>query len=144
MSLTAPSRDESGLITVLIVDDHAVVRTGLRMLLESAADLAVVGEAADGASALAEALRLRPRVVVTDVAMPPPDGIELTRELRATLPETRTVVLSFYEDALTAQSALDAGASAYLVKRAVDCDLEEAIRAAAAGRTYPPQSGPAA
>jgi DNA-binding NarL/FixJ family response regulator len=118
-----------------------MVRDGLRMLLEDLPGLQVVGEAADGAAGLAEALRLRPRVVVTDVSMPPPDGIELTRQLGAVLPETRTVVLSFHEDANLARMALDAGALAYVVKRAAESHLEDAIRAAAEGRKYAPING---
>jgi two-component system response regulator NreC len=143
LSLTEPRRAETGLITVLIVDDHAVVREGLRMLLEDAPGLAVVGEAGDGAAALAAALRLRPRVVVTDYSMPPPDGIELTRQLRAALPETRTIVLSFHDDADIIREALAAGAYAYVVKRAADSELEAAIRTAAAGRADGPQREPA-
>jgi DNA-binding NarL/FixJ family response regulator len=121
--------------TVLLVDDHNIVRAGLVALLGTAPDLEVVGQASNGEQALALARELRPDVVLMDLSMPVLDGVETTRRLRTEQPDIRVVVLtSFTENARVAE-ALSAGAAGYLVK---DCDPEDliaGIRAAAGGET---------
>ena len=123
-------------IRILIADDHALIRRGLSMLLALESDLVVVGEAANGAQALELALRLRPSVVLADITMPPPDGIELARQLRTVLPETKTIIVSMHEDKATVRAAFAAGAVGYVIKRATESQLVEAIHAAAAGQCY--------
>src|SRR5205085_2933905 len=97
-------------IRVLLVDDHAVVRAGLRLFLADQADLEVVGEAEDGASAVARAQELGPDVVLMDLRMPRLDGIEATRQIRAALPQTAVVVLTTYTDTANVGQAIAAGA----------------------------------
>jgi DNA-binding NarL/FixJ family response regulator len=126
-----------GVITVLLVDDRAGVRRGLRMRLDLEPDLAVVGEAPDGATAVARAAALRPDVVVMDVAMPDLDGVAATAMVRATAPECAVVILSLHGDAATRARAMAAGAAAFVEKQAAEPALLDAIRRAAAG---PPAS----
>jgi DNA-binding NarL/FixJ family response regulator len=123
-------------IRVLIADDHGLVRAGLRAILSSEPDMAVVGEAADGAQALELAIRLRPTVVLADISMPPPDGIEVARRLALQAPESRTLIVSMHEDPNMLLDALSAGASGYLIKRAMEHDLTLAIRTVANGQQY--------
>lgn len=115
-------------IRVVIADDHEMVRAGLRMLVEDEDDMAVVAEAADGAEALRLTLETRPDVLLADLRMPPPDGIELARLLREQAPDVRTIIVSAHEDAEIIAEALAAGAVAYVVKRAGPAALVEAIR----------------
>lgn len=129
-------QQEVDCIRVLIADDHRLVRAGLRMILETEPDIEVAGEAEDGTRALEVALALRPDVVLADISMPPPDGIELTRLLRRDLPETRTLVVSMYQDEAMVRAALAAGAAGYVVKHAAPDELIQAIRTAVAGRRY--------
>jgi DNA-binding NarL/FixJ family response regulator len=120
---------------VLLVDDHKLVRAGLVALLETAADLSVVGEAADGQHALSLARDLRPDVVLMDLSMPVLDGVEATRRLVAEQPGARVVVLTSFIESTRVTEALSAGAVGYLLK---DCDPEDLIagvRAAARGYT---------
>jgi DNA-binding NarL/FixJ family response regulator len=121
-------------IRVLIADDHALVRTGLRMILEDEPGIEVVGEAGDGATALELALALQPTIVLADVSMPPPDGIELTRLLCRDAQEVKTIIVTMHEDGAVQADALAAGAAGYVIKRAGPIALVEAIRAVAAGR----------
>jgi DNA-binding NarL/FixJ family response regulator len=123
--------NEAGVISVLLVDDQAKVRQGLRMRLAMEADLSVLGEAADGHSALALALELRPDVVVMDLEMPGMDGITATAALGARCPGTAVVILSMHADQTTRLRALEAGAAAFVEKRASGPALLEAIRRAA-------------
>jgi DNA-binding NarL/FixJ family response regulator len=123
-------------ITVLLADDHALVRRGFRRLLEDDRGIQVVGEAGDGVEAIAAAERLKPRVVVMDMAMPELDGVQATREILRKLPETAVLVLSMYRDESYVRNALDAGARGYLLKNAVEVDLAAAVKAVAAGRKY--------
>ena len=120
-------------VRVLIADDQYLVRAGFRMILESREDLEVVGEAGDGAEAVALAAQLRPDVVLMDVRMPGVDGIAATRELLATEPAPKVIILTTYDldDALYA--ALRAGASGFLLKGARPAELVEAIRVVARG-----------
>jgi two-component system response regulator NreC len=123
-------------VDILLADDHGVLRAGLRALLNSEADLDVVGEAASGDEALRLAAELRPGIVLLDLNMPGPGGIEVTRQLREVLPETRVLVLTVHEDEGLLREAIDAGASGYIIKRAVESELINAIRAVARGELY--------
>jgi DNA-binding NarL/FixJ family response regulator len=118
---------------VLVVDDHAVVREGLRAFLELQEGIEVVGEAADGEEALAEADRLRPDVVLMDLVMPRLDGVSALRALRERLPETRVIVLTSFLDDDKLMPALRAGAAGYLLKNAPPQELARAVRVAHAG-----------
>jgi DNA-binding NarL/FixJ family response regulator len=120
-------------IHVLIVDDHAVVREGLRSFLELQDGLAVVGEAADGHEAVEAAERLRPDVVLMDLVMPNVDGVEAMRRLRERTPHTRVIVLTSFLDDERLLPAIRAGAAGYLLKDAEPRELARAIRAAHAG-----------
>ncbi|MCA1688894.1 MAG: response regulator transcription factor [Actinobacteria bacterium] len=120
-------------ITVLVVDDHAVVREGLRTFLGLQAGLEVVGEAGDGEEALAEAVRLRPDVILMDLTMPRLDGVGAMRELRRRLPGTRVVVLTSNADDSRLLAAIQAGAAGYLLKTVQPQELARAVRAAHAG-----------
>ncbi len=121
------------MITILIADDHAVVREGLRAFLELQDGLVVVGEAADGEQAVAQAQRLRPDVILMDLVMPRLDGVEAMRELREQLPEARVVVLTSFLEDERLLPAIRAGAAGYLLKNAEPSELARAIRAAHAG-----------
>ncbi len=121
-------------IRLLVCDDHAVVRSGLRAMLGVHADLAVVGEAGDGAAAVREAVRLVPDVVLMDMRMPELDGVAATRAIRERLPATQVVALTTFADEPTVQAVLAAGAIGYLLKDASGAELAAAVRAAAAGR----------
>jgi two-component system, NarL family, response regulator LiaR len=123
----------SGAIGVLIVDDHAVVREGLRTFLGVQDGIEVVGEAADGAEAIREAERLRPDVVLIDLLMPRLDGAAAMRELRRRLPATKAIVLTSFADDERLLPAIEAGASGYLLKNAEPQEVVRAIRAAHAG-----------
>lgn len=120
-------------ITVVIADDHPVVRNGLRALVDSLPGLTVVGEAADGEAAVREAQLLRPDVVVMDVRMPGMDGLEATRRITAAVPGTAVLVLTMYEDDDTVFAAMRAGARGYLLKGAEQGEIDRAVRATAAG-----------
>jgi DNA-binding NarL/FixJ family response regulator len=121
-------------IRVLIVDDHSVVREGLRMFLVRDPDLEVVGEAADGAEALEQARQLRPDVVVMDLLMPVMDGIAATRAIRRELPETEVLALTSVLESASVVEAIRAGAIGYLLKDTRAAELRRAIKAAAAGQ----------
>jgi NarL family two-component system response regulator LiaR len=121
------------MIRVLLVDDHAVVREGLRTFLELQDGIEVVGEAGDGSEGVAAAERLRPDVVLMDLVMPRLDGVGAMRELRRRLPGTRVIVLTSFTDEEKLLPALQAGAAGYLLKNAEPAELARAVRAAAAG-----------
>lgn len=123
-------------IRVLLVDDHALVRAGIRSLLGAMARVEVVGEADSGAQALALAERLRPDVVVMDIAMRGMTGLEATARLRERWPEMRVIVLSMYSSEEYVLQAMRAGASGYLVKDAATAELESALRAVVRGETW--------
>jgi DNA-binding NarL/FixJ family response regulator len=116
-------------VRVLVADDHALVREGIRALLLAADDLEVVGEAADGQQAIEETLRLDPDVVLLDVAMPGLGGLEAALAIRRERPRTRVLVLTQYEDREYVKRFLKAGASGYVLKKAAGADLASAIRA---------------
>lgn len=119
--------------TVLLADDHQLVRAGLGALVDSADDLDVVAQVADGREALEAARSLRPDVVLMDLSMPVMDGVEATRLLSVELPETRVVVLTSFSDKGRVSEALEAGAIGYLLKDCEPAELLAAIRAAARG-----------
>jgi two-component system, NarL family, response regulator LiaR len=120
-------------IRVLVVDDHAVVREGLRAFLELQDGILVVAEAADGREAVETAVRLRPDVVLMDLVMPRLDGVTAMRELRESLPEARVIVLTSFLDDDKLLPALRSGAAGYLLKNAKPEELVRAVRAAYAG-----------
>jgi DNA-binding NarL/FixJ family response regulator len=119
--------------TVLLVDDHRMVRTGLAALLQTAEGIEVVGQAGNGEEAVLLATRVRPDVVLMDLSMPVVDGVEATRRVLAELPETKIVVLTSFSDRERVADALQAGAVGYLLKDCEPDELRSAIRAAAAG-----------
>jgi len=121
---------------VLLVDDHPVVRGGLRVLLESAGNMSVVGEAGDGYSAVSEAERLQPDVVVMDISLPKLGGAEATQQIKKQRPECKVLVLTAHEERAYVPVFLDAGASGYMLKRAAASDLPRAIQAVAEGGIY--------
>ena len=123
-------------IRILLVDDHAVVRQGFRMILAAQADLEIVGEAGNGREAIAKAAELHPDVVVMDVAMPELNGIEATRRLAETSPQTRVLALSMHKDSVYVREILRAGARGYLLKDSIDVDFLTAVRAVARGEGY--------
>ena len=122
-------------IRVLLADDHAILRAGLRMLLESQPDMTVVAEAADGEEAIRRAGGCRPDVAVVDLTMPGLSGVETLERLRREVPETRLLVLTMHDDPGYARLALAAGASGHLIKDAESGELLAAIRAVHRGRT---------
>jgi two-component system response regulator NreC len=123
-------------IRILIADDHGVLRAGLRALLSAESELEVVDEAANGTEALNKAKELQPDVILLDISMPGSSGIEVTRDLKEILPETRVLILTVHEDEGLLQEAIQAGASGYIIKRAVESELIDAIRAVWRGDLY--------
>jgi two-component system, NarL family, response regulator NreC len=123
-------------IRVLLVDDHAVLREGLRLLVHAQSDMEVVGEAQSGEEAVECARTLRPDLVLMDLAMPGVGGIEATARIRRESPATRVVALTMYDDPAYLRSVLAAGASGYVLKRAASTELLSAIRTAHRGETY--------
>jgi two-component system, NarL family, invasion response regulator UvrY len=123
-------------IRVLLVDDHAVVRTGFRLLLQTSRDVAVVGEADSGEAACQSYAELSPEVVVMDIAMPGMGGVEALRRIRAHDPQARVLALSAHDDPTHARRALREGALGFLSKRSAPEALLEAIAAVAAGKRY--------
>ncbi len=124
------------MIKVFLADDHAVVRDGLRYILEAQAGITVVGEAANGLDAVAEVRKLKPDVVVMDIAMPGLNGIEATRQIRMELPKTQVVILSVYSSSEHIYRALKAGARGYLLKESAGAEVVMAVRTVHAGRRY--------
>lgn len=128
---------------VLLADDHALVRSGLRALLDAEADLEVVGEAEDGVAVVEACRILRPDVVVMDLAMPGRGGISATEDLRAEWPEMQVVVLTMHDDEAYVRMARLAGAAGFVLKKSLATELIRAIRAVRAGRTHFPAGEPA-
>jgi DNA-binding NarL/FixJ family response regulator len=123
-------------IRVLVVDDHAVVREGIRSVLERQPGFEVVGEAGDGASALKLAASTAPDVVVLDVSMPGGSGLRTAADLRTQVPEARVLILSMYDNAEYVLEAVRAGASGYLLKDSAATDLRQAVTAVNSGENY--------
>jgi DNA-binding NarL/FixJ family response regulator len=123
-------------ITVLLADDHSLVRRGFRRILEDEESMKVVGEASNGVEAIRLTQELQPNVVVMDLSMPELDGVQATKEIVKHVPSTQVLVLSMHADDNYVRNALDAGAKGYLLKSAIDVDLVGAIRAVAEGKRY--------
>ncbi|HWB35449.1 MAG TPA: response regulator transcription factor [Rugosimonospora sp.] len=122
------------MIRVLLADDHPLVRQGLRAVLDTVADIEVVGEASDGSQAVRQAVELQPDVVVMDLQLPGLHGIEATRQIQGRVPAAAVLVLTMFEDDATVFAAVQAGALGYLVKGADGADIVAAVHAAAAGQ----------
>ncbi len=133
---TEATRQETGKIRVLIVDDHTILRAGLRMMLNAQPDIEVVGEASDGHQAVIAAQRLQPDVILMDITMPECNGIEATRQVKRLLPDMRVLVLTMHENEEYLFQVLRAGASGYILKEAADTELVIAIRLVYSGRFY--------
>lgn len=123
-------------IRLLIVDDHAVLRAGLRMLLDVQPDMTVVAEADSGEDAVAQARQQHPDVILLDLSLPGMGGLEVIRRLREVDPAMRVLVLTMHDDEGYLRRALEAGSAGYVLKRAADAELVSAIRAVAGGGTY--------
>jgi two-component system response regulator NreC len=123
-------------IRVLIADDHAILRAGLRLLINNQPDMEVVGEAADGPEALRQARQVNPDVLTLDLTMPGGSGLKTLEGLRQACPQTRVLVLTMHEDPSYLRASLAAGALGYVAKSAVDADLLAAIRSIDQGRTF--------
>jgi DNA-binding NarL/FixJ family response regulator len=123
-------------ITVLLADDHDILRDGLKAVLALAADVAVVGEARTGQEAVEETRRLRPDVVLMDISMPDLDGVEASRRIRQQTPDTRVLFLTMHEAEEYFFRALQAGAAGYVIKRTAAADLLAAVRAVARGESF--------
>jgi two-component system, NarL family, response regulator NreC len=123
-------------LTIVLADDHHVVRQGLRTLLEGALDCSVVGEAADGRAAIELVKRLLPMVLVVDMVLPHLNGLDVIRQAQQIAPQTRIVVLSMHADESYVREALRAGATAYVLKESHADEFVQAVRQAAAGKRY--------
>ena len=128
--------DARAALRILLADDHVTVRHGLKLLIDSQADMKVVAEASDGAAAIQHALDLKPDVVVMDISMPGMNGLVATRALKKAQPATAIVTLTRHGDDAYLQELLRAGVSAYVLKQSAPAELLQAIRAAAAGGQY--------
>ena len=127
-------------ITVLLVDDHSLVRRGFRRMLEDESDMEVVGEAGDGEESIKLAKKLHPQVVVMDCALPGMNGLEATRQIIEEAPDTAVLMLSMHTENTWVRQAIEAGAKGYVLKNALDLELGAAIRKVAAGETvFDPQ-----
>lgn len=120
-------------LTVLLVDDHSLVRRGFRRMLEDDQDISVIGEAADGSEAVQMALALKPKVVVMDCALPGVSGLVATKQILEKAPQTAVLMLSMHSEETLVRQALDAGARGYMLKNAMDLDLAGVVKRIAAG-----------
>jgi two-component system, NarL family, response regulator NreC len=121
---------------VLIADDHAIVRAGLRALLKSEAEMELVGEATDGAETLLLVDALHPDILVLDLSMPDLDGIQVTKHVQSTSPQVRVLILTVHEDEVLLRAAIRAGASGYILKHAAEAELIAAIHKVLMGEIY--------
>lgn len=126
----------SNKIRVVVADDHSILRAGLRMLINAEADMTVVGEAADGKEVEVVVRKAMPDVLLLDITMPSGGGIKALEQVRRSFPQVRVLILTMHEDPAYLRSVLGAGASGYVLKRAVDADLLFAIRAVHRGGTF--------
>ncbi len=133
---TLVSSRGAGAIRVLIADDHTMIRSGIRLLLERESGFEVVGEAADGRQAVTLAFARRPDIIMLDVTMPVLNGIEAARQISVELPNTRIIILSMHSDEGYVLRALKAGARGYLLKDSGESDVINAIRAVSEGKAY--------
>jgi len=129
-------RNSVAKIRVLLADDHAIVREGIKRILAEEPDIEVVGEAGDGLQAVEMAKKLKPDVAILDITMPALNGIEATRQIRSSLPNTHTLTLTMHEDDTYVFQLLKAGAAGYVLKRAAATDLVQAVRAAQRGEAF--------
>jgi len=123
-------------ISVIIADDHAVVRDGLRLLIETQCDMKVIDEASNGREAVRQALRTNPHIVVMDLAMPELNGVEATRQIRENCPATKVIILSMHSSSEHVFQALKAGAHGYLLKESAGAEVINAIRSVHSGKRY--------
>ncbi len=123
-------------LRVLLVDDHAIVREGLAMLINAQPDMQVVAQATDGDDAILQAQNAPADIVVMDIAMPQKDGLSATRHIKERFPELKLLALSIHDDASSVRQMLEAGASGYVLKRSASVDLVQALRVVARGATY--------
>ena len=123
-------------ITVFLADDHAVVRDGLRYILENQSDIVVIGDAADGRDAVQQVARLKPDVAIVDITMPELNGIDATLQIRDLCPFTEVIILSMHANTMHISRALQAGARGYLVKESAGVEVVEAVRAVYDGHHY--------
>jgi two-component system response regulator NreC len=123
-------------IKVLLADDHAVLRAGLKMLLENQPDIIIIGEAGDGATALRLASNLKPDVLLLDISMPDMDGLEVLKAARREIPACRILLLTMHEEEAILRKGLQAGASGYVLKKAAESELISAIRAVSRGEAF--------
>lgn len=123
-------------IRILLVDDHAVVRQGFKLILNQQHDMEVIGEASQGREAVRFALTLRPDLVIMDIAMPEVNGVEATRRIIEQSPDCRILILSMHKDVVYVRETLRAGAKGYLLKESIDHDLLRAVRAVAGGDSF--------
>ncbi len=121
---------------ILLVDDHKIMRDGIKAILKSCEEFKVIGEAEDGADAVMQCKRLKPHIALIDISLPKLNGIEATGEIVRHCPETRVVILSMYDDENSVVSAIRSGARAFVLKRASDNDLLDALRTVAKGGSY--------
>lgn len=121
---------------ILLVDDHKIMRDGLKAIFKQSADFRVVGEADNGASAVESAIALRPHLILMDISLPGLNGIEATVEILRRMPEAKVVILSMYDDEASVIQAIRSGARAFLLKKASDADLLDALRTVAKGGSY--------
>jgi DNA-binding NarL/FixJ family response regulator len=127
-------------ITVLLVDDHSLVRRGFRRMLDDESDMRVVGEASNGEEAIQLAKQVHPQVVVMDCALPGMNGLDATRQILESLPDTSVLMLSMHSETTWVRQAIEAGAKGYILKNALELELGSAIRKVAAGETiFDPQ-----
>ncbi len=128
--------DNTSKIRILLADDHAILRAGLRMLIDSQPDMGVIGEAQNGEEAVRLTAQKRPDVVILDITMPGGGGLRAIPELVKTSPSSRILMLTMHEEPAYLRTALAAGAAGYVLKRSVDANLLAAIRAVSRGRSY--------
>lgn len=124
------------MVRILIADDHSVVRSGLKLILSGQPDFEVVGEATTGKQAVEQALDLQPDILVLDVAMPDVNGLDAARQIRSKAPGVAIVVLTMYDDEAYLRQFLELGVAGYVLKKAADTELVDAIRAAGRGETF--------
>jgi DNA-binding NarL/FixJ family response regulator len=127
---------DKDIISIILADDHKVVRHAIKVSLETEAEFRVIGEAGDGLEAVKQTKNLQPDILVVDISMPGPNGIEVTRQVRKCSPKTKVVILSMHSAEVYVRQALEAGAMGYVLKESVPEHLINAIREALAGRNY--------
>ena len=136
MNLSVPGTIENKYIKILLVDDHAMFRQGLRRILESESDFMITGEADDGIKALQMAKMLSPDIILMDISMPDCNGIEASQKIKQVLPLTNIIILTMHEDLFLQREGKKIGVSGYILKKSADTELIDAIRKVHSGHTY--------